>query len=39
MKKIPNVRWVKFEGSSHMPFWEERERYMSILDEFMRVSC
>jgi pimeloyl-ACP methyl ester carboxylesterase len=36
-KNLPRVKWVKFESeqSSHVPMWEDRERYMSILDEFL----
>ncbi|TEB33461.1 proline-specific peptidase [Coprinellus micaceus] len=26
--RIPNVKWVKFENSSHMAHFEERERFM-----------
>lgn len=32
---IPRVKWITFEKSSHMPFWEERQRYMALLDEFL----
>jgi L-proline amide hydrolase len=32
---IPDVRWEIFETSSHMPFIEERERYMSVVDDFL----
>ncbi|OJT06638.1 L-amino acid amidase [Trametes pubescens] len=33
---IPNATWVTFEDSSHTPFWEERERYMRVLSEFLQ---
>jgi pimeloyl-ACP methyl ester carboxylesterase len=33
--KIPQSKWVRFEDSSHMPFWEERERYMQLVQEFL----
>jgi L-proline amide hydrolase len=32
---IPDVRWEIFEASSHMPFIEERERYMSVVEDFL----
>lgn len=34
MKKI---KWIKFAESSHMPHWEERERYMGVLREFLSL--
>jgi pimeloyl-ACP methyl ester carboxylesterase len=36
-KHLPRVKWVKFESeqSSHTPFWEDRERYIELLDEFL----
>ena len=36
-KYIPKVKWVTFEQSSHMPFWEERERYMKLVGEFLEL--
>lgn len=35
--KMDKVKWVKFAQSSHMPFWEERERYMEVVQNFMRI--
>ena len=35
MDKIPDVRWVIFEESSHMPFVEEPEAYFSVVEEFL----
>ncbi|KAJ3727360.1 proline-specific peptidase [Lentinula guzmanii] len=32
---IPRVKWVKMEKSSHMAIWEERERYMFTLAQFL----
>ncbi|KAJ7484282.1 proline-specific peptidase [Mycena latifolia] len=32
---IDRVKWVKFAHSSHSPHWEERERYMSVVGEFL----
>lgn len=33
--KINKCKWVRFEESSHMSFWEERERYMEVLGGFL----
>ena len=33
---IPGARWEIFESSSHMPFIEERERFIEIVDDFLR---
>ncbi|KAM5531777.1 hypothetical protein V8D89_014547 [Ganoderma adspersum] len=35
IKKIPGAKWIKFEESSHMPFWEEREKYMEVVAGFL----
>lgn len=32
---IPDVRWEIFEESSHMPFVEEPERYLSVVGDFL----
>jgi L-proline amide hydrolase len=32
---IPDVQWEIFEESSHMPFVEETDRYMQVVEEFM----
>jgi len=32
---VPRVRWVQFAESSHMPFWEERERFMEVVAGFL----
>ena len=34
-RNIKKVKWVTFEMSSHMPMWEERERYMNVISEFL----
>ena len=36
-EKIEKVKWVTFENSSHTPHWEERERYMRLLAEFLAL--
>ena len=33
--KIPNVKWVRFEESSHMPYWEEPEKYYKVVGNFL----
>lgn len=30
------VKWVKFEKSSHVPFWEEQEAYLKTVSEFLK---
>jgi len=32
---IPDVSWEIFEESSHMPFVEETERYLIVVEEFL----
>jgi L-proline amide hydrolase len=34
---IPDVRWEIFENSSHMPFIEEPEHYLAVVEEFLAV--
>ncbi|RPD67091.1 prolyl aminopeptidase-2 [Lentinus tigrinus ALCF2SS1-7] len=34
-KGIPKVKWFTFAESSHMPHWEEREKYMRIAADFL----
>jgi pimeloyl-ACP methyl ester carboxylesterase len=34
-REIPHVKWVTFAESSHMPHWEERERYMEVVGRFL----
>jgi pimeloyl-ACP methyl ester carboxylesterase len=35
-ERIPRVKWVRFEKSSHTPFFEEREEFMSLVAGFVR---
>ncbi len=35
VQEIPGARWEVFEESSHMPFVEEPERYLEVVNEFM----
>lgn len=37
-ERIPRVRWVTLENSSHLTHLEERERYMELLGTFLRSS-
>ena len=32
---IPDVKWVKFENSSHTPFWEERDDFNRVVAEYL----
>lgn len=34
---VSKVKWVTFSKSSHMPHWEERERYMQIVGDFLQA--
>ncbi|KAI0020187.1 Alpha/Beta hydrolase protein [Xylariomycetidae sp. FL0641] len=34
-RSIPRVKWVVFEKSAHMPFWEERERWVQVVGAFL----
>jgi len=32
---IPRVKWVTFEKSGHVPFYEEREKYVRLVADFL----
>ncbi|KAL1737096.1 Alpha/Beta hydrolase protein [Schizophyllum commune] len=32
---IPDVKWVKFENSSHTPFWEERDEFNQVVADYL----
>jgi pimeloyl-ACP methyl ester carboxylesterase len=34
-REIAKVKWHVMENSSHIPHWEERERYMKIVGGFL----
>lgn len=36
LDRIPDVRWELFEHSSHMPHVEEPERYLDVVEAFLR---
>ena len=35
-ERIPDSRLVVFEDGSHMTFWEEPQRYLQVVDDFLR---
>ncbi|KAI0659251.1 proline-specific peptidase [Cubamyces menziesii] len=35
-ERIQKVKWVTFENSSHTPYWEEPERYMQLVSDFLK---
>ncbi|KAG6852610.1 hypothetical protein C0991_010481 [Blastosporella zonata] len=36
--RIPRVKWVQFANSSHVPLFEERERYMQVVGDFLKLA-
>jgi proline iminopeptidase len=32
----PNAEFEVYENSAHMPYWEEKERYLSVVGDFLR---
>jgi len=32
---IPHVKWVEFAESSHTPLYEEKERYLKVIGDFL----
>ncbi|KAF8180186.1 Alpha/Beta hydrolase protein [Pholiota molesta] len=34
-KEIPDVQWVKFANSSHVPHFEEREKFIDVVVRFL----
>jgi len=35
--KLQKVKWVQFPESSHLAHWEERDRYMEVVANFLAV--
>ena len=33
--KIAKAKWVTFELSAHVPMWDEREKYVKLVGEFL----
>ncbi|KAK5064840.1 hypothetical protein LTR84_000674 [Exophiala bonariae] len=36
-KKFVDADWVKFDKSTHMPHWEERDKFMRTVSEFLNA--
>ncbi|KAI1796316.1 prolyl aminopeptidase-2 [Ganoderma leucocontextum] len=36
-RAIPKVKWYTFAESSHTPHWEEREKYMQLVSDFLKA--
>ncbi|KAK5105857.1 hypothetical protein LTR16_006489 [Cryomyces antarcticus] len=34
-REIPHIKWFTFAESSHMPHWEERDRFMEVVSGFL----
>jgi pimeloyl-ACP methyl ester carboxylesterase len=34
---VPKVKWVTIPDASHMPQWEQRERFMEIASGFLKM--
>lgn len=34
-RNIQKVKWFTFAESSYMPMWEEREKYMRVVGDFL----
>jgi L-proline amide hydrolase len=34
-REIPKIKWVKFMNSTHSPQFEEEERFMEVVGEFL----
>jgi len=35
-REIPKAKWITLEKSSHMSMFEERERYIQIVGDFLK---
>lgn len=38
-QRIPKAKWYTFPESSHMPHWEEREKYMQVVNDFLKAEA
>lgn len=36
--RIPNAKWELFRNSRHMPFVDERDKYMAVVKEFLNAN-
>jgi L-proline amide hydrolase len=34
-EKVPKVKWVQFARSSHTPIFEEKNRYLEVIGNFL----
>ncbi|TKA64979.1 hypothetical protein B0A49_11441, partial [Cryomyces minteri] len=34
-REVPHIKWFTFAESSHMPHWEERDRFMEVVSGFL----
>ncbi|KAI0258610.1 hypothetical protein BC834DRAFT_910677 [Gloeopeniophorella convolvens] len=34
-EKLPKAKWVQFANSSHMAFFEEKDRYLQVVSNFL----
>jgi len=34
--KVLKIKWLTFEKSSHVPMWEEREKFMEVIEHFLK---
>ena len=34
---VPDVKWVRFDKSSHLPCWEESELYYKVVSDFLTL--
>ncbi|KAF6743911.1 proline iminopeptidase [Ephemerocybe angulata] len=34
--RVNKARWIEFQNSSHVPFWEEREKFMTTVNEWLQ---
>lgn len=34
-RHIQQIKWVTFDNASHTPMWEDRERYMKLVEDFI----
>ena len=35
-EKVDKAKWFTFAESSHMPHWEERDRFMEVVRGFLK---
>lgn len=35
--RINHIKWITIQDVAHCPFWEIRERFMKIVDDFLSL--